>query len=414
VMDWDGKGVRRLALLTMLMLTALCLAAERPAHVEVTLKEERTSVTDDPQRKGLEAVDRRLQMANLWIRYHLLFDPAHGNRPVIERYGDYFLACGFPPGTWNWNLEYFLDVYVARPNEKPFNANRATLQEGFYVLEEGSRGVADMVWPLPAGKTERAKADAKEGGSLSVRLVKVAADENWFYVEVALEGEERAQVSQVRLGAFPVVTTGPPERQRWATTLKSAYRLSRALTGLDAGTEWGVVLHNKNAQEEGGCLVVFDPDEMESGRVAGTYGVSLYLTPGKGRQAVHLALGYFWDTHYEKGVAQFRKEAPALLERLRRMNWAARLSTEQWLRQRQEIERLLAQEAVKERFGKQWSALRGEVERILAEANRKAAQRQPLSRKSERRFCVLMKQVRQLRAPLYEAALRALIEEATH
>ena len=392
---------RQLAI-AILLLSSSCWASGADENIAVTLKEKRTPVTNDSKRQGMEVVDRRLRMGNLDIRYHLVVDPKQGDRPMIERYGDYFLACEFPIGVWNWDREYFLDVSVSRPGGSPFVVSRASLQEGFYVLEQGKRGVADMVWHI-----QDARRKTEDAGHLSVRLVKPAADPNWFYMEIAQDGEPSAQISQVRLGAYPFVTTGPPERQRWASTLTNAYRLTDAPTPFQPATEWGVVLHNRHAHEEGGCLLVFDPDEVQSASVGGTYGVSVYLTPKTGSRTVHLALGYFWDTHYGQAVTQFRKEAAGTLQRLRQMVWATQLNKDQWQRERQEIERMLSHEEVKARFAKQWELLVTQAESILKNTSVQAR-----DRGTERRFAVLLRQAQQLRGQLYDAALQALVREA--
>ncbi len=388
--------------IAILLLSSCRWATGADENIAVALKEKRAPVTDDLRRQGMEAVDRRLRMGNLDIRYHLVVDPKQGDRPVIERYGDYLLACEFPVGVWNWDREYFLDVSVSRPGGSPFVVNRASLQEGFYVLEQGKRGVADLVWRI-----QDATRRTQDAGHLAVRLVKPAAVPHWFYMEIALDGEPSAQISQVRLRAYPFITTGPPERQRWASTLTNAYCLTDALTPFQPATEWGIALHNKHAHEEGGCLLVFDPDEVQSASVGGTYGVSVYLTPKPGSRTVHLALGYFWDTHYERAVAQFRKEAASILQRLRQTVWATELNKAQWQRERLEIERMLSHEEVKARFGKQWELLVTEAESILKNTSTQAP-----NRETERRFAVLLKQVQQLRGQLYEVALQALVREA--
>lgn len=275
-------------------------------------------------RGGLEAVDRRLQIGNAEAHYHQVVNPREGDRPVAQGYGDYLFGLEFPAGaSWNWDLEYFLDVSVSRPGAAAFVANRATLQAGTHVLERGKRAVADLVWPMPAAKAGTTRPDT--AAVLALRMVKVAADPAWLYLEVRLDGDPRAAIAQVRTRAYPFITTGPPERRRWLTTLTKDYGLTDAAQKFDPAAEWALVLHNRRVQAERGCLLVFDPSEVRSATAGGTYCVQVNLTPKVERRVVHLALGYFRDERYETAVTHLRAEAPAVLERLRQTRWTADL-----------------------------------------------------------------------------------------
>ena len=173
---------------------------------------------------------------------------------------------------------------VARGTEPPFVANKATLQEGTYVLEQGTRAVAEMVWPLPGAASNAA-------GRMVVRIVKRPEAPNWFYLRVALEGDPAAQLMQVTLMSYPYITSAPRERQRWATTLTRAFQVLDKPAAFDPAAEWGVVLHNKNAHENGGALVVFDPAEEASATVGGTYCVAVNLAPHPNARQLQLTLG---------------------------------------------------------------------------------------------------------------------------
>jgi len=168
----------------------------------------------------------------------------------------------------NWDLEYFLDVEVTRSavaGETPalrMEGTRAMLQEGIWALQEGKRGVAEMVWPLRP-------VEGKEAGRSAVRIIKMPEEPAWFYLEARIDGEPEAQISQVRVGAYPFITSGPPERQRWVTTIANAYHMTDAQTKLDAAADWGMVLHNKLAQEEGGCLFAYDPECIQAASAVG-------------------------------------------------------------------------------------------------------------------------------------------------
>jgi len=348
-------------------------------------------------------VRRDLTMGNLSFRYVQLVDPRDNDRPVVKGYGDYLFGCLFPPAGWNWDLEYFLEVTVSRPNEPPFSATRATLQQGMYVLETGSRAVADMVWRFPG---------PDPSGLLTVRIVKPAAEANWFYLEAGVEGDPQAQITQVRTGSYPFTTTGPPERQRWATTLTNAYLLTDAAAKFDPATEWGLVLHNRNAQEDGGCLLVLDPQEVASANVGGTYCVGVAMAPPPGTRSVHLAMGYFWDERYDRAVGDFRRDAPAVLQRLRRTDWNARLNDALWEGERKEIDGIVSRGEAPADLVTQWKTFVAETDAALAEARQKAAAGQPVPRETERRFALAVEQARRLKERFYEAAVQFLLKDA--
>jgi hypothetical protein len=383
---------------------ALLLAAVASGQgLTPAITESRDAIKEPPARAGLEVVKRHLVMGNASVQYERTVDPNQADKPVDQQYGDYRLGLAFPGG-WNWDLEYFLDVQVTRPaltGETPVlrvEATRAMLQEGIWALQEGRRAVAEMVWPLPP-------LEGAEAGKLAVRLVKAPEEPTWLYLEARIDGEPEAQISQLRVGAYPFITSGPPERQRWVTTLANAYHMTDAATKLDAADDWGMVLHNKLAQEEGGCLFVYDPECIEAVSAAGTYNVQVFMTPKAGTRAVKLALGYFWDELYVTAVAKFRQEAPQVLERLRKLDWSVPLDAEQWAKAQAEMTGLIEREGLAGEFGDRWQALMGD----MAAAQTAAKQDGPAARLAERQFGLLLKRAKSLKEEMYAAALKRLL-----
>jgi hypothetical protein len=407
-----ATGVRRLFLAALcILLGGVGLAGTRclaDDALTAVLKESRTPLQDDAARTGLEVVERRLTLGNVGFRYRQVVDPAQGDQPVAQKYGDYFLACGFPQGTWNWNNEYFLDVLTARGASPACVANKASLQEGTYVLEQGLRAVGEMVWTLPGAASEAE-------GRMVLRVVKRAEAPTWFYLRVALEGDASAQLRQITLMSYPYVTSAPRERQRWASTLTRAFQVLDPPAAVDSAAEWGIVLHNKNAHETGGALIVVDPAEVAAATVWGTYCVSVGLTPKPGHREVHLALGYFWDAHYAAAVEAFRGGAPGVLAELRELDWTVRLDPAAWARERQAIEELLASAAANARYGSAWDALNATATRLLTPPATAGAATVPAPLAApgdDRRFSLLLKQASDLRAQLYGVALDELIRDA--
>jgi hypothetical protein len=373
-------------------------------ELAATTKEERVAVPDEPNRMGLQMVKRNLLLGPVAIRYQQLVDPKQGNQPVVQRYGDYLLGCEFPRGTWNWDLEYFLDVTVTRPGAKPFVANRTSLQEGMYALQQGRRAVADLVWPLPTGGKATASAGA---GRMVVRLVKPADDPHWIYVRVTVEGDPEAKITQVSLHSYPTVTSGPPERQRWVSSLTRAFQTGNAPMTLNPAEEWGLVLHNRFVDEEGGALLVMEPEQIKSADAEGVYPIQVQLRPAP-TAALDFAMGYFWDTPYEKAVAAFRQEAPERLKRLREVDWSVPLDVARWQAEKQEVDELLnVTQAGRAQYQAQWTALVAAAEEALKHTA--GADDTP---GAARRFVLLTRQAQELKAKLYEPALQALIDRA--
>jgi hypothetical protein len=380
----------------LLALTCACAQDE----IAATVKEERLPERD-AGREGLQMVKRSLALGNVAFRYQQLVDPKQQDRPLNQRYADYILGCEFPRGTWNWDLQYFLEVTVARPDEKPFIANRALLQEGIFILQQGQRGVADMVWPLPTSATR------PQPGRLAVRFVKLPDEPAWLYLRVSLEGEPDTKITQVQLSSYPTVTSGPPERQRWAATLTRTMQMGQPVP-LDPAAEWAVVMHNRYAHEDGGSLLVMDPDQVETADIGGTYPVSVRMNT-KPLSAATFALGYFWDTPYAKAIAAFVPEAPERLQRLRALDWTVPVDLPRWQQEQADVAEVLALAGSEAGdHAEQWQQLQTDMKAVIA------ALRQPNADSAAcRQFVLLTRQAAELKAALYEPALLALIKQAT-
>lgn len=366
-----------------------------PVHAEEavtgTVAEERVNQPQEENRDGLVMVKRMLTLGNMAIRYQQVIDPKQADAVVNQRYGDYILGCDFPRWTWNWDLQYFIDVTVTRPGQPPFIANRVNLQRGMYVLEQGERGVADMVWPLP------------ERGELVIRLIKAVEEEKWVYLQASVEGDPEAKITTVKMGSYPVITTGPPERQRWVTSATRGVQMTDAAATLNPAEEWSLALHNKFAQEDGGALLVFDPSEITTAQANGTYNVLVHLNT-QPVQTVHLAMGYFWDKPWEQAVPEFQQKAAERLKRLRAMDWAVPMDVKAWEREKTEVEELLGlSPEARTQYGEQWTKLQA--------AAQAAGQRQG-EPGTARELILLTRQARELKAALYEPALNVLIEAA--
>ena len=388
----------RLVLLTMLSLLCGLAGAQ---DLTATLHEGRVTVPDEPNRTGLQLVKRSLTFGPLAVRYQQLVDPKKGDAPVVQRYGDYNLGLEFPRGTWNWDLEYFIDVFVERPGQKPFGVTRASLQKAIYILQQGKRDVADLMWSLP-------EVPGRPACDLVVRMIVAADDPEWLYLRAGLEGDPEAKITGIILHSYPTTTSGPPERQRWVTSLTRDLQMGGAVQPLQPAEEWGVVLHNRMAQEDEGTLLVMDPREIAAAGAVGVYPIQMELHPSSQRE-VHVAMGYFRDTPWQKAVESFRLQAPARLKRLQAVDWNAPVDVAGWQKQKREVEELLTlSPASKAEYGPEWNSLLTRAEEGLGKLATN-----PADSAAARAVVLVSRQADDLKTRLYDPALKALIEQAT-
>lgn len=377
----------------LLALSLLLPLVAFPQDLTATVKEERTKEPDEPNRQGLEMLKRDLTLGNMAVRYRQLVNPKQADKPVNQRYGDYILGCDFPRYSWNWDLQYFLDVTVTRPGQPPFIANRATAQTAIHIMAQGKRGVADMVWPLP------------DRGELVVRLVKLPEDPQWFYLRATIEGDDEAKITLVRASSYPTITSGPPERQRWVTSPIRGLQMTNQQAPLTPADEWALVLHNRYVHEDGGALVIMDPDQITAATAGETYPISIRLTT-QPTTSFALALGYFWDTPHEKATATFHAEAADRLKRLRQFDWQVPPDLAAWEREKQQIEELLGvAEPNPGTYAAKWGELNTQAEQLRGKAQSDEA--------ASRRLVLLIRQAKTFKASLYEPALQRLITQAT-
>ena len=297
-MAWlAGAGV-------MLWLGATAPGATESPNVTIMVKHRQWSADakKDPQHAGLVWFERRVHVdnAHLWLKSAT--DPT-SRRPVIRAYGDFFFGLSFGGfGNGGWNRWDFLRVVSAYGRGKGVDVTHTRRHLGAYVLERRQRGVVEFAWqmpPVPGSKTPP--------GEMHVRLVKRRDEPEWLYLRVSVDPAHEARVQQLSVSSYPGQTSGAGVRRRVASTATRNQAMPQGALALELPDEYAVSLHNVNAHEYDACLLVFDPKEIKAASVAGTYCVVAALTPAPGRQAVHLAMGYFHKTHYPKGNQAFSR-----------------------------------------------------------------------------------------------------------
>lgn len=393
-------------LLALLLLVGAAYSQE-PAFI-VKLNESRSAVQNDELRKGLDFVDRKLQVDNLSMSYRRLVDPKDGDKVKLFNYGDFFMSCRFGGfGNGGWDMEYFLQAEVGYPNGPSWNLILDVLQQGIYVLEQRDRALVDLVWPVPP-------APGKEGsgGTLLVRLVKQPGGTKWAYLQVQLQATQGATLRRVRVSGYPGNTSGPPERERWAKTAKQDGNLqSGATLELNPADEWAVAMYNRHADEQDANLAVYLPEEIQSAKVAGVYNVALDLFPVAGRDTVHLALGFYTGTPYTEGNSRFLGEASTVKAALSSLRWQpdfvrmVDLATTE-----KEYEPLLKLPGVQNKMGKEVDGLVNGVRELQQSLINDSQSGKPINYSQVIEFTRKIDQLRGLRDRLYETAVVALVE----
>ena len=245
-----------------LLAMALLLAAT--GEVDVSVTRQRRRAAKPPKAVGNDYVETRLALDDFRLWHRVAVDPKRDDEPVRFGYGEFFFGCifGCPVRNGGWNRWHFTTASVLHPKrgKRPVGLYRRV--EGFYVVERGSRGVADVVWWL-AGGPRRGADDL-----VTMRFIKQAERPRWCQIETSVETATPASLATVVYSAFPGATTGPPQRERWVTTAVRGHNLMKGAVELDAAREWAVSLHNKHGDERAGSLLVFDPAD---GRTLNSY-----------------------------------------------------------------------------------------------------------------------------------------------
>ncbi|MBI3922949.1 MAG: hypothetical protein HY318_16125 [Armatimonadetes bacterium] len=409
---WGSRRIRHAPRFVSCLLPVF-LAPNLPVHAQentfiVKLQESRSKVENDDLRKGLEAVDRKLQVDNLSMWYHRLVDPQNGDQVKLFSYGDYFMNCRFGGvGNGGWDMEYFLQVEVGYPNGPSWNLVSDVLQQGMYVFEQKDRALVDLVWPVPPPPGKEGN-----GGTLLVRLVKQPGGTRWAYLQVELQPTQGASLQRVRVSGYPGNTAGPPERERRAKTSKQDGNLQAGATlELNPAEEWAVAMYNRNAEEQEANLAVFLPEEVRSAHVSGVYSVGLDLFPVAGTETLHVALGFYTGTPSAEGNAGFLKEAPKIMDFLSSLKWqpdfARMVDVDSTTR---EYQPLLKLPGVSDRIGKEVAGLVSEVGDLQQSLLLDSQSGKPINYSRVLEFTRKIDQLRGVRDRLYEAAVQALVE----
>ncbi len=379
---------RYLVIGTSLLLASVVWA--QPAQpILARVSETRKPETQDPERVGYDRVRREVALDNLIAKYEAFVKPDADDQPIAAKYADHFFGLDFGriAGNGGWDLWDFVAPTVVSPDGRTCPIMGVERQRGLNVLAEGQTAVADFLWELPRG------AGGQSPGLLGVRYLKRAGETYWAYVEIWIAGAQGWSLGSVTFSSYPYNTskTMDAARERWVATNTRELPTADTDTALDPGTEWALMLHNRLSQEDGGCLMVLDPEEVSGLAVAGTYPVQPKLTPRPGRRSLRVAIGYWEGRHWREELPIFRQEAPGVRERLVAMPFSL-TANQIWdsAVAREDYEYLLGEtqipQELRDRARQAWQAL--EQARGTGD--------QPLSREEELAFVQLTRQCREL------------------
>ena len=184
-----------------LALTAEVLWAAAPNDVPVTLSAWRRPEKKRQTHLGLDRVEAVLDMARalhaggLKLHYRAYVDPAQDDKPADRGWGNVAMGCMLGPTYANgqWDRWHFLEAVLAAGG-KTRNAVRQDRLRGFYVLEEGARGLADVVWR--SGCEPSSGSEPMSANTAAMRVMKLPDAPTWAFFEVcSLRPEDRLTTS---------------------------------------------------------------------------------------------------------------------------------------------------------------------------------------------------------------------------
>lgn len=307
--------------LFLLYLITTCFVAA-PATAQIRL-EKRLPMGDAPL---LEPATARLNFPGGYLDYLASSTPDLPEKLAESRFG---LSFSRPPQTnGGWDLWRFLRVWVRSENGlTSYEVIERHLLSSVEVLEDGTRRVFEFVWPL-------------EEGRLVITFIQSAAQEEWLLMRLSLEGEGLS-IQRVMLSAFPGNTTGPKERERWIAVGDQEYRLTQQPRDLGA-PESGLVLFNRMAQGDTGCLLVAKPEGISRVLVSGSYNTAVSYELESGINEFQAALGGYVERSTEEIVRVFAMEgARNILQTLQSTDWKSRPDYNAHQRLFSELEALL-------------------------------------------------------------------------
>lgn len=301
-------------LLTALLLLAPLAGPARgapPGLVQVTdsglIRE--APPPDQPALAALQRVRQAFTFANGTARYtldyHGYWDAKSGAaKPTAEGY------LGLPqPSSCNWYGGGFLDVLLD-------GASLGTIQPAPRLVEQGPRGLAELLWKAPQGQ---------------VRLrVLQEPGQDYLAVEVAFAPPAGDHRLTLALRCFPSYFTSWNKRDGWRQVIGPATQVEQGKTAaLDPARDPWLLYQDrvfdvalKAADSAGPCALLLLPEQVAALQVAPTsYPVATTLTLKPEVRSARLALWEFPKKTNAESLQRLREGAAAVTARLRALDF---------------------------------------------------------------------------------------------
>ncbi len=181
-----------------------------------------------------------------------------------------------------------------------------TLAKEIKVVEQGERGVVDVLWE-------------PEWGKIKARFVILPGDDK-VYTEITLAPDEEVKSLKLILYCRPGHWRAPHDR--WLSTAKRSVQLSKESTSLNPKEEpWIFYFDTKAKNIYGTCAVMYLPEEVTSAKVR--RGVQTHLTFSPELRKIHLILWSFPDNYKkpEEAYQYLKENGEELLEKLRKFKF---------------------------------------------------------------------------------------------
>lgn len=296
--------------LWLVALAAAAMAQDAPLEVLVQVGEGRTRTTQSPDHEGHTIFTRDgwidTGKVRYGIRYTACYDASHEEAAgILEGY------IGMPePAACNWYHSGFLQVAI---NGTDIGTNRIG---DMYASERGERGSITMLWNTPQGVVR-------------IRFLALPDDDRLF-CEIGVDPAVEVASLQLGLRCYPSFFTSHYHRDGWRRVRTPTREAEQGdELQLQPAADWWLAFTDdvfdpaKEGDSAGGCAVLFDPEQIESGAVQlGSYAVTGSLSVRPDRRNVRLI---FWDFNKrpnDGAVAGLRKSAEGSLAMLRETDFA--------------------------------------------------------------------------------------------
>jgi hypothetical protein len=182
------------------------------------------------------------------LSYSYINDPEYTKenpKAVLPQIGDpsaYTTGLGLNS---SWYQSGFLGIEI---NGKSLNR---TIAKEFKVVEQGKRGVYDIIW-------------SPEWGDVRARFVSMQ-DDNKLYLEVSVD--PKVQVSSLKL-KFACMPGGvAPKKDEWFSTAERNVQHSPDIVAIDTKKEPWILFYDTQNTSAGTCALAYVPEEVSNVKV---------------------------------------------------------------------------------------------------------------------------------------------------